>query len=297
MYYDLGKSQAQIAESLGVSKMTVSRMLDRARQMGIVNITVNVPVATDEAIAAALQQRYRLRHAIVLQLHHSANRLDDLARGCAMYLDTIIGENDIVGIAAGRTVARILPHLTLPALHGARAAAVVQLTGGFPNPSPYNPTSILHDFAARFLVDGYFFHRPLYAPSVAVANAFRMHIGDDPIFDMWNRCNIVITGAGFTGSNSIYRRENVITEVEMNRLIEKGAVGDLFGRWFDTNGKDVDDEVNDRVQAVVPDQLKGAARVVVGVGDERLPALRSLLRVGYPNVLITDDKTAAQLLL
>ena len=45
MYYQAHRSQAQIARHLGVSRPTVSRLLARARQLGIVRIEIVPPTA------------------------------------------------------------------------------------------------------------------------------------------------------------------------------------------------------------------------------------------------------------
>ena len=43
MHYHNGMSQQEIAKSLGMSKMTVSRMLQKARDSEIVKISVALP--------------------------------------------------------------------------------------------------------------------------------------------------------------------------------------------------------------------------------------------------------------
>ena len=60
MYYQAHRSQAQIARHLGVSRPTVSRLLARARQLGIVRIEI-VPPTADPALGKDLQERLGLR--------------------------------------------------------------------------------------------------------------------------------------------------------------------------------------------------------------------------------------------
>src|SRR4029453_3554049 len=56
MYYQAHRSQAQIARHLGVSRPTVSRLLARARQLGIVRIEI-VPPTPDPGLGKALRER------------------------------------------------------------------------------------------------------------------------------------------------------------------------------------------------------------------------------------------------
>ena len=60
MYYQAHRSQAQIARHLGVSRPTVSRLLARARQLGIVRIEI-VPPTADPGLGKDLQERLGLR--------------------------------------------------------------------------------------------------------------------------------------------------------------------------------------------------------------------------------------------
>ena len=60
MYYQAHRSQAQIARHLGVSRPTVSRLLARARQLGIVRIEI-VPLTADPGLGKDLQERLGLR--------------------------------------------------------------------------------------------------------------------------------------------------------------------------------------------------------------------------------------------
>ena len=47
LYYQQGLSQQRIAELFGVSRPTVSRLLDEARACGIVEIRVHAPLRKD----------------------------------------------------------------------------------------------------------------------------------------------------------------------------------------------------------------------------------------------------------
>ena len=55
LYYTLDKSQAEIADELGVSRPTVARLLQRAREEGIVEIRVN----TYPGLSMQLEQKLK----------------------------------------------------------------------------------------------------------------------------------------------------------------------------------------------------------------------------------------------
>ncbi len=67
LYYKLDRSQAEIAERFGVSTSKISRMLKEARDRGIVDIRIHMPIPRDVALEQALCTAFGLRDALVLQ--------------------------------------------------------------------------------------------------------------------------------------------------------------------------------------------------------------------------------------
>src|SRR6266498_2972235 len=60
LYYELGETQNQIAELLGVTRPQVSRLLKRARAEGIVEVRIVDTTAVDSPAGEALRHRYDL---------------------------------------------------------------------------------------------------------------------------------------------------------------------------------------------------------------------------------------------
>mgnify|MGYP001604329979 CR=1 FL=1 len=66
MYYEENIRQSDIAKQLGLSQATISRLFNRAREEGIVRITVNTPKGIYVDLEKELMVRYGLRDAIVV---------------------------------------------------------------------------------------------------------------------------------------------------------------------------------------------------------------------------------------
>jgi DNA-binding transcriptional regulator LsrR (DeoR family) len=219
--------------------------------------------------------------------------IDALARAAGFYLDSLISEEDILGITAGRTMRRVISALALPTLIKKKSFSVVQLMGGFPSPSQYDPTTNVHEFTSRFGTRGYFFHLPLYAGSERAGVALRDHGIPESVLNMWKRCNIMINSVGVVGEDSVYRLGNLLSKSEMESLCSEGAVGDFLGRWFDLEGNFLDHEINNRVLAI-PVELarKVDCKVLVAGGAEKRQALLGILDSGLVDILITDQRTS-----
>src|SRR5437870_11077100 len=64
LYYRQGRSQKDIAGTLGVSAATVSRLLKRAFDEGLVRVELDLP--RREELEAGLVERFGLRDAVVV---------------------------------------------------------------------------------------------------------------------------------------------------------------------------------------------------------------------------------------
>ena len=66
LYYEQNQKQSQIAEQLDISQATVSRLLKRAEDIGIVRISVSMPSGVYPSLESELCARYGLKAAVVV---------------------------------------------------------------------------------------------------------------------------------------------------------------------------------------------------------------------------------------
>lgn len=91
MYHERGMRQSEIADELDVSQPRVSRLLKRAEEAGIVRTTVTLPAGVHTDLEKALEQRYDLKEAIVVDAGGSAEDVTRALRAAtAVYLETTL---------------------------------------------------------------------------------------------------------------------------------------------------------------------------------------------------------------
>ena len=66
LYYEEGMNQNSIATLLKTSRPTVSRLLDEAKETGVVEIIVHDPIRKDPKLSYALRTKLNLRDAVVV---------------------------------------------------------------------------------------------------------------------------------------------------------------------------------------------------------------------------------------
>jgi deoxyribonucleoside regulator len=102
---------------------------------------------------------------------------------------------------------------------------------------------------------------------------------------------------GALSKDSVLVEAGNLTLNDIDLLKEKGAVGDILGRFIDADGNIADEAIDSRTIGLDPKELrrKGYSICVAG-GKAKHAVIRAGLRAGYMNVLITDERSAAFLL-
>src|SRR5258708_19373159 len=73
LYYDLDRTQSEIAKQLGLTRWQVGRLLHEARELDIVRIDIAPRSPRRPDLESALQRRFGLREAVVLPVTVSNN--------------------------------------------------------------------------------------------------------------------------------------------------------------------------------------------------------------------------------
>ncbi|MFN7052084.1 MAG: hypothetical protein ACK4NH_08225, partial [Gemmobacter sp.] len=66
LYFDMDRTQAEIAQDLGLTRWQVGKLLTAARAEGIVKIEITPRASRKTSLEVALQHRFKLRDAVVV---------------------------------------------------------------------------------------------------------------------------------------------------------------------------------------------------------------------------------------
>jgi DNA-binding transcriptional regulator LsrR (DeoR family) len=300
MYYERNTSQSAIAEQFGLSQASVSRLLKRGREEGIIRISVAVPEGVHSELEEKLIEKYHLRDAIVVD----SVREDDekvinreLGAAAGYYVESIIKQNDVIGLSSWSSTLLAL----VDALHPVPRKPeirVLQILGGVGNPSAEAHANRL---TGRFadLVGGTAVFLP--APGIVGSEAARQVLLDDAYvrqaLELFDQVTLALVGIGAVQPSSLLAASgNIFSEQEQQLLANYNAVGDILLRFFDGDGKPVKTFLDNRVVSMSLEQLCKVDRAIgVAGGRRKFDAIRGALRGRWINILITDRLTAERL--
>lgn len=300
MYYERNMSQAAIAKHLRLSQATVSRLFSRAKEEGIIRITVSIPKGIYTDLEEKLIDHFKLREAIVVDSIRDDDEsviTRELGAAAGYYLESVIKPKDVIGLSSWSSTLLSLVDSLHPVARKADVR-VLQILGGVGNPSAEAHANRL---TGRFadLVGGTAVFLP--APGIVGSEGALKVLLDDPYVQqamrLFDQVTLALVGIGTVQPSSLLAASgNIFSEQEQRLLQNYNAVGDILLRFYDREGKSVKTFMDKRVVSMSLEQLRNVDRAIgVAGGRRKFDAIRGALNGRWINVLITDRFTAERL--
>jgi deoxyribonucleoside regulator len=301
LYYHFDLTQQEIADRLRISRPKVSRLLKQAKELNIVQVSVNAPDSAFLNLENLLENKFRLKEVIIteIDLHDDSQSESILKRqlgiAAANYLLRSVSEGDVIGVTWGTTLQEMVDMLQPKPIKNVH---VVQTLGGV---GPPEAKAHATDISRRLsqLLDS----RLTLLPAPAIvdsAEAKKVLLADRRVkaaLDLFAKINIAYVGIGGLTTNPLLRKENLeIPGLVKNDILNLNAVGDIGLNFFDIEGKKINSEFKKLFIGISLEELK-KVDIVIGIagGKGKFEAILGALRGGYINVLITDQITAEKL--
>jgi DNA-binding transcriptional regulator LsrR (DeoR family) len=300
MYYSQGIRQTEITERLNVHQSTVSRLLKKAYESGIVRISVTVPSGIHSDLEEALESRFRLREAVVVDSisNDETQIVRDLGSAGAYFMELTVRPGQTIGISSWSASLLEMTNAMHPTKTGS-GTKVVQILGGLGNPAAQTHATHLTERLA-YLIGGVAVLLPVPGVTSSV-EAKKVLLRENYVraaMELFDHLDLVLVGIGAVEPSRLLASSgNVFSAQELSRLRKQGAVGDICLQFFDAAGGPVRTELAERVIGMSLSQIKKAKRVVALAGGRRkVEAIRGALEGHWIDVLITDRWTARAVL-
>lgn len=296
LYYHEERTQGEIARELNVSRSTVTRLLHRAKQDGLVSVTLNVPASLFQA-ERALERAFGLaRVRLVPAATDESMQKRWLGQVAAEVMASMMTDGTVAAVGWGTTLLAMAGSLVgnTPLAH----AQVVPLVGGLHNADVGTETNaIAKAFAQHFNAA----MRPLFAPIYVQDEATAIGLANDPgirdALDLARNASMVVYSLGALHDDTTIFKLGHITAEQKAFLRDHGAVGDIACRWIDAEGRSVELPPSIHPIGISLDDLKKIPlRLAVAGGQAKQVVVLAALRGGYATALVTDERTAEYLL-
>ena len=297
LYYLTGLTQAEIAKKLGVSRPVISKMLQRAKDTGIVEIYIRDETMSMVELEQQLEAALSLDEVIVVPSYGNKNEeviKQQVAKAAAQYLPKWIRNKRRIGISWGTTLYHLVNEYPFERHHKMK---VYPLVGGIGRQRiEIHSNQLAYEFSKKLGGSCEF----LYAPAIADSMELKRQLIDSPdirsILEEARQVELAIVGIG-NPYESTMTEMGYLKEEDLCQLQEGKAVGDISSRFIDKTGKPIHNDLNNRVIGIELDELKHIPTVVgVVSGSNKLDAVWASLQGNYFDKLIIDEYLAEVLL-
>lgn len=299
MYYEQNLTQNEISNELGIYRTTISRMLKRVREEGIVTITINYDIGDHCTLKQELKERFGLKEAIVVEVDPAQSgvvKRKAIGQACAKWLEHVVQPKDTIGFSWGSSLAAVVDNLTV----AQRPFVTCVPTMGGPSgkmESGYHVNNICYQAALKWGARSLMIDVPAITEQKETRDQLMRSQYYQTIAKAWDRLDIAIFGIGSPEIKGEEAWRGFYGDAVIDELEDGKVAGDICSRFYDGNGVPVRTAISDRTLTIELEQIK-RARYSIGVAEslEKVSGILGALNGGYMNVLVTTEETAQKIL-
>ncbi len=290
LYYEQEMTQAQIAHELGIYRTTISRLLKRGRDLGVVTIAINYDYNDSLWLEERLKQKFGLKEAVVAPLESEAGSYG------AQLFERLLSPNAVIGFGWGRAVSALVE--ALPQSSQPRPLVCVPIVGGPSGklPSRYHVNTLTYSAATRLKGESYLADFPALLDNPLIRQGIMQSQHFQTLADYWQRLDIAVVGIGSPAIRHATNWQAFYGNAQSDELEALQVSGDICSRFFAADGTPIATAMQEKTLSIELTILK-QARYVIGLasGEEKHAAILGALRGQHINALVTDRATAEYL--
>jgi len=297
-YYQQGVTQEEISKKFGLSRVKIGRLLKKARELGIVEITVKYHPVFSSQIEDKLKQRFNIKRALLaLDQPDETSQRALVANLVSSYLSHRIQNGMVVSVGQGRNVAAVANHLDTPPQKD--CTFVCGIGGIHPRGSLQNADHICRRFAKKYGGSSESLYAPAYVPNKSLRQELLNVSTIKETFKRAQRADIALMGVGDMNEQSFMVDLGWFTQQEIvEARINQGVIGDIAGYdFYDVKGQVTKTAMSDRVIGLSINDFRNIEEVIAVASESSKPlALLGALRTGAIDVLATSVSNALTIL-
>jgi DNA-binding transcriptional regulator LsrR (DeoR family) len=296
LYFIAGKTQAEIAEDMAISRQSVQRLVALAVSERLVKMRLDHPIARCMELAEELRAAFGLRWCQVTPSDASSgSETLGIANAAAALLESYLAQSKPLVVAMGtgeelRAAADQLRKMHCP------HHKLVSLVGNIHADGSANLLDAISRAAEAVGAPHYPMPCSVIAPSKEERDAILALRHVRQIMELGLSADLTLVGVGSMALEAPLVRDGFMTPTEMRAMIGVGAAGEITGWGYDDQGVLIEGLTNERVLGARPRTEHKGLTIGVSMAPDRSRAIRAAMIGRLINGLITNDAMARRLL-
>ena len=298
-----------LAEMLNVGERTVRTEIGFLKDQGLIEINASGMTVTSEGIELIyklndfiheikglsevekkMETLLNLKKVIVVpgDIEENPLVLKDLGKACANYVRDVLEDNSIIALTGGSTLKEVVE--AFPKITNLSKIQVVPARGGMGKKVETQANTLAATLAQK-LNGTYKMLHISENLSLDILDTLLKEEAVRAVIDTIHKADILIYGIG----NAVQMaKKRGVPQAEIDNLINKGAVGEAFGCYFNK-----DSEIISETTAVgikINEARKIKTHIAVAGGHNKIESIISTEFNDINGVLVTDEATAHRIL-
>lgn len=297
LYYLNGWNQAKIAKKYKVSRPVISKVLQKAKSNGIIEVYIKDESYHTVDLEINLEKKYNLKDVIVVPNHNLTKEMEskNIGKAASSYVSNLLGNDTKLGISWGKTLLSFVEEFPYQKNETVR---VIPLVGGMGrNKVSIHSNQLANQLANKLGSECTY----LYAPAIVQSEDLKNRLVETEdcalVLEESKNVDIAVVGIGNPYHLSTMKEIGYLSEEDIEEIEKQSVIGDINSNFFTDKLDNSFPEINDRVIGVSIGELKKINNVIcIGHGDYKVKSIHIAALQNWFDVLITDEKTGNQLL-
>lgn len=295
LYYVGGRTQDEIARTLGVSRQRAQRLVARAVSDGLIRVNIEHPIAELMELAARLRNKYELMRVRVAPDIGVDGNLRSVAPFAAKMLEEVLSTPTprTIGFGTGRALRAMIDQMSKMSCPHHRLVSVIGNIAPDGTANIYEVLMRLTDFVEA---PHYPLPTPVLADSPDEARVYKSLKAVEKVYQIADEMDAVFVGVGQFDETAPIVLDGFMSKSDWQEILARGVVGEICGRTYDSEGNYIETKFTERMMSYKIHALSD--RLVVGIasGHRKVEPIRAALKGKLINALVTDESTARALL-
>ncbi len=287
LYYEEDKTQSEIAKIYGVSRPLVSRFLKEAKEAGIVNIRIGLPVGYDNINENNIKKRLGIEGIVTVKYSGNDNDTNrDIAVSSMNLIKSLKGGK--IGIGWGTAIGQLIQNLEEGINYMGYMKSVCPLVGnsGVSNRN-YHSNEIVRIFSEHTKSHADYIYSPAFAETSYEMELIKRLENYKTVYEKWENIDIALVNIGNYPSVPDFASGARYGTL----LMDKKAVGRLLAYYYDAKGEIIYSDTDYAIQ--IPVKLLQKCKNVIGICSSNVTprALLGAVNTGVINYIVAVEET------
>ena len=294
MYYRQDMDLREIGKIFNVSYATISRLLKKGRETGIIEVFINNPSDKLYDLELEIKNTFNINEIFSVNVQETDSQeliKNVVAIQAAEYLKNILKNGDILGISWGSTIYSVVNNFKIKKRIN---VDVVQLNGNFATiPIESNSSDLIRRMKNMFMGSYYFINSDTIVDNKEIKEILINSSNIKKTFLLHKSINVALLGIGYFNDKSISSLyKDYLIDDEIKELESFNVVGECHHIFYDINGKIFDSKIKDRAVSISKEDLFNIDnKIVVATGLDKTFTIIGAMRAKLIDTLFIDSLT------